>query len=103
MLAPRHIFFTALEGALLDPDSQSWAGASEALEELQRRRVPLVLVGAGTRAQMEPLRRKLEQGHPFITENGGGLFLPDGYFNVRLEGAHRVGRYFCAPFGRAYP
>ena len=48
------------------------------------------------------MRRKLQHGHPFLTESGGGLFIPDGYFNLRLEDATRVGRYFCVPFARAY-
>jgi mannosyl-3-phosphoglycerate phosphatase len=102
MLAPRHIIFTALEGALLDPHSKSWAAAVDGLEEIARRRVPIVIAGSGTRAQIDPLRRKIEHSHPFITENGGGLFLPDGYFALRLEGAARVARYFCVPFGRPY-
>ena len=37
--------------------------------------------------------------HPFVTERGGGLFLPDGYFSLHLEGAERTGRYFCRRFG----
>src|SRR5579862_5223369 len=102
MLAPRHIIFTALEGALLDPASKSWGPAADALAEIARRRVPLVLVTSGTRAQLEPLRSKIEHSHPFITESGGGLFLPDGYFSLRLEGASRVARYFCIPFARPY-
>ena len=102
MLAPRHIIFTALEGALLDPTSKSWAPAGDALDEIARRKVPWVLAGAGTCAQIDPLRRKLEHTHPFVTESGGGLFLPDGYFALRLEGAGRVARYFCVPFGRPY-
>jgi mannosyl-3-phosphoglycerate phosphatase len=46
------------------------------------------------------LRRKLQHGHPFLTESGAGLFIPDGYFNLRLEGATRCGRNFCVPFAR---
>lgn len=102
MLAPRQIIFTAVEGSLLDSATHSWAAAAEALGELARRLVPLVLVSRGTRAQLEPLRRKIEHTHPFITESGGALFLPDGYFALRLEGAVRAGRYFCVPFGRPY-
>jgi mannosyl-3-phosphoglycerate phosphatase family protein len=60
------------------------------------------LVSIGTRAELEPLRRKIEHGHPFITESGGGLFIPDGYFAKRLEGAVRHGRYFSVAFGRPY-
>ncbi len=102
MLAPRQIVFAAVEGSLLDSATHSWAAAAEALGELARRQVPLVLVSRGTRAQLEPLRRKIEHIHPFMTESGGALFLPDGYFALRLEGAVRAGRYFCMPFGRPY-
>jgi mannosyl-3-phosphoglycerate phosphatase family protein len=102
MLAPHHIIFTTLEGALLDAASGSWEAAGEALNEIERRHVPLILVTRHTRAQIEPLRRKIGHAHPFITENGGGLFIPDGYFSMHLEGAMRAARYFCVPFGRPY-
>lgn len=102
MLAPRHIFFAATEGTLLDPQSKSWRAAEPALEELARRRIPLILLTPGTRAQIEPLRGKLEHAHPFITESGGGLFLADGYFSLHLQGAIRVARYFCVPFGKSH-
>lgn len=102
MLAPRQVIFTAVEGALLDSGSGSWEPASEALSEIERQGVPLVLVSSRTRAQLEPLRRKIGHIYPFITENGGGLFIPDGYFSMHLENAFRTGRYFCVPFGRPY-
>ncbi len=102
MLAPRQVIFTAVEGALLDSGSLSWTAATDALAEIARRRVPMVLASHRTRAQVEPFRRKIEHSHPFITESGGGVFLPDGYFSLALEGAARAGRYFCAPFGRPY-
>jgi mannosyl-3-phosphoglycerate phosphatase family protein len=102
MLAPRHVIFTSVEGALLDSGLQSWAPAADALDEISRRRIPLILATHGTRAELEPFRRKIEHRHPFITEGGGGLFLPDGYFSLALAGAARAGRYFCVPFGKPY-
>jgi mannosyl-3-phosphoglycerate phosphatase len=102
MLPSTRIIFTGVEGALLDPKSQSWSAAAEALAEIDRRRVPLILCTSGTRAELEAFRTKIGHGHPFITESGGGLFLPDGYFNLKLQGATRVGRYFCVAFGRPY-
>ena len=102
LLAPRHLIFTALEGALLDPRTGSFAEAEEALSELDRRRIPLVLVTSRTRDEIEPLRRKLGHGHPFITESGGGIFSPDGYFNLKIPGARRSGRYLCVAMGRPY-
>jgi mannosyl-3-phosphoglycerate phosphatase len=103
MLAPRQIIFTAVDGALRD-DARGALGdaAAEALQVLARRGVPLVLATRGTRAQLEPLRRKIEHGHPFLTESGAGLFIPDGYFNLHLPGAVRAGRNFCVPFARSH-
>jgi mannosyl-3-phosphoglycerate phosphatase len=98
MLAPRAIIFTPSN--LLGSSSASVQAASDALFELERRKIPLVLSGRGTRAQIEAVRRRIEHGHPFITEGGGGLFIPDGYFSIRMEGAQRAGRYLCVPFGR---
>jgi mannosyl-3-phosphoglycerate phosphatase len=102
LLAPRHLIFTALEGALLDPRTGSFASAEEGLSELDRRHIPLVLVTSRTRDEIEPLRRKLGHGHPFITESGGGIFFPDGYFNVKIPDAKRAGRYLCVALGRPY-
>ena len=99
MLAPRVIIFTASD--LLGSPTHSAHLASEALVEIERRNIPLVLATRGTRTQIELLRRKLEHAHPFVTEGGGGLFIPDGYFALRLVGAKRAGRYFCVPFGRS--
>ncbi len=99
MLAPRVVIFTPSK--LLGSSSRLSQPAPEALNEIEGRNVPLVLSTSGTRAQLEPLRRKIGHAHPFITEGGGGLFIPDGYFALRLEGARRAGRYLCVPFGRS--
>jgi len=98
MLLPRVIIFTASN--LFGSSTRAASQGEEALAEIERRKIPLVLSTHDTRAQIEPLRRRIGHGHPFITEGGGGLFIPDGYFGIRLEGATRVGRYFCVPFGR---
>jgi mannosyl-3-phosphoglycerate phosphatase len=102
LLAPRHLIFTALEGALLDPRTGSFAAAEEALSEIDRHHIPLVLVTSRTRNEIEPLRRKLGHAHPFITESGGGIFFPDGYFNLKIPDAKRAGRYLCVALGRPY-
>ena len=85
---------------LLGSSRRGTLPASDALTEIERRNIPLILTTRDTRAQLELLRRKIGHGHPFITERGGGLFIPDGYFSLRLDGARRAGRYLCVPFGR---
>src|SRR5438309_10869471 len=69
---------------------------------LFRSGVPLIFVTSKTRAELEILRRKLSNAHPFVTERGGGIFIPEGYFNLHVEGAQRVARYHCVSFGRLY-
>jgi mannosyl-3-phosphoglycerate phosphatase family protein len=74
------VIFTDLDGTLLDHHTYSWAAARPALSEIRRRGVPLVFCTSKTRAELMPLRRRLRNAHPFITENGGGVFVPRGYF-----------------------
>jgi mannosyl-3-phosphoglycerate phosphatase len=102
LLAPRHLIFTALEGALVDSRSDSFAGAEEALSELERKKIAFVLLTSRTREEIEPLRRKMGHNHPFVTESGGGIFFPDGYFSLRIPGAVRTARYLSVAQGRPY-
>jgi mannosyl-3-phosphoglycerate phosphatase len=66
---------TDLDGTLLDHD-YSWDGARSALAEIDRLRIPLILTTSKTRAELLPLRKKLKNNWPFITENGGAVFFP---------------------------
>jgi mannosyl-3-phosphoglycerate phosphatase family protein len=102
LLAPRHLIFTALEGALTDPRTDSFAGAEEGIYELDRRKIAYILLTSRTREEIEPVRRKLSHNHPFVTENGGGIFFPDGYFSLRIPGVARVSRYLSIAQGRPY-
>jgi mannosyl-3-phosphoglycerate phosphatase len=77
-------------------------GAEEALHELERRQAPLVFASRGTRMEVEFVRRKLENRHPFITENGGGLFVPEGYFRQRIPDSETIRHYRRIPFARPY-
>jgi mannosyl-3-phosphoglycerate phosphatase len=102
LLAPRHLIFTALERALVDPRTDSYAGAEEALEELEQRKIAFILLTSRTREEVEPIRRKMGHNHPFVTENGGGIFFPDGYFSLRIPGVVRTARYLSIAQGRPY-
>ena len=79
------VIFTDLDGTLLEPGTYSWAPARPALRRLARLQVPLVFCSSKTRAEILFWRRRLHNDHPFISENGGGIFIPRGYF-PGLEG-----------------
>jgi predicted mannosyl-3-phosphoglycerate phosphatase (HAD superfamily) len=100
MFSPRQIIFTAVDDLFLNPTGEDWEAASDAFAKMGRQGIPLILCSSGTRVQIDPVRRTIQHGHPFMTESGSGLFIPDGYFNLRLEGATRTGRTFCVPFAR---
>jgi mannosyl-3-phosphoglycerate phosphatase len=102
MLPTGLILFTDLDGTLLDHRTFSWRAAEDALHEIERRRVPLVFCTSKTRAEVEFLRRKIGNAHPFISENGGGIFIPHGYFPQRMEGAVTVKTYHCIALARPY-
>jgi mannosyl-3-phosphoglycerate phosphatase family protein len=102
VLATRKILFTAFEGCLADAQSGSWAAAQVGIDELERRSVPWVIFSGLTRAQLDPIRRKLSHTGPFVSEHGGGLFVPQGYFPVRIEGQERSGNFQLLPLGKPY-
>ncbi len=72
------VIFSDLDGTLLDHHTYSYQPALPALEEIKRRGIPLVLCSSKTRAEMAPLHVELGLDAPMITENGGGVFAPEG-------------------------
>ncbi len=96
------VVVTDVDGTLLDHDTYSFAPAVPALQRLQAEDVPLILCSSKTRAEIEGLQKHLGIAHPFISENGGALFVPDGYFGFPLPGSRRIDGYQAIEFGRPY-
>jgi mannosyl-3-phosphoglycerate phosphatase len=99
---PQLIVFTDLDGTLLDAETYAFDASREALDALRARSVPLIPASSKTRAEIERLRADLDHHHPFIVENGGGMFIPKGYFDFPLEGAVLRGPYQVIEFGLPY-
>ena len=76
------VVFTDLDGTLLDPVSYSHEPALPALRMLRKHQIPLVFCSSKTRTEIEHYRRLLDNREPFVTENGGGIFIPEGYFDL---------------------
>lgn len=105
------IVITDLDGTLVDesrPVEVGFTPAMPALEKLKERGCPLVLCSSKTRAEMEWYRTQMGNEHPFVAENGGGVFVPRGYFRGLESGAlpgvipEPVGEYFLFRLGAAY-
>jgi mannosyl-3-phosphoglycerate phosphatase len=97
------VIFTDLDGTLLDPDSYSFEPAAPALDLVRRKGIPLVLSSSKTRAEIELYRRKLGNRHPFISENGGAVFIPGRYFSFRIPCDREVEDYCVLELGTFYP
>jgi mannosyl-3-phosphoglycerate phosphatase len=74
------IIFTDLDGTLLDY-SYSFDKARPALGLIKQKKVPLVLCSSKTKVELQYYRMKLDNRHPFVSENGGGIFIPRNYFS----------------------
>jgi mannosyl-3-phosphoglycerate phosphatase len=98
----RLVVFTDLDGTLLDHETYSYTPATEALDLLKRREIPLILCSSKTRAEIELLQVDLRLRHPFISENGGAVFMPRGYFPVTPEGTRNIEGYEAIEFGAPY-
>jgi len=95
-----HIIFTDLDGTLLDHDTYSFADAAPALRLLSQKRYPLVICTSKTRAEIEAVREKIGNADPFISENGGAVFIPRGYFTVPV--GRDCGDYLVIELGTPY-
>jgi mannosyl-3-phosphoglycerate phosphatase len=99
--APRPcVFFTDLDGTLLDEDTYDVAPARPGLDALRAHRIPLVLCSSKTRAEMETLADQLDLATPLIVENGGALVLPAGAVTTLPPGARHEGERVVLPLGR---
>lgn len=76
------VIFTDLDGTLLDHETYSFGPALPALNLIKEKCIPLVICSSKTLREIEWYRENLGNSHPFISENGGGIFIPSGYFDT---------------------
>ncbi len=79
------IIFTDLDGTLLDYSTYSFDAALPALKVLKEKNIPLVICSSKTKTEIEYYRKKLDNYRPFISENGGGIFIPKNYFKFKIQ------------------
>jgi mannosyl-3-phosphoglycerate phosphatase len=98
----RLLIFTDLDGTLLDADSYSFEQALPALEGIRKREIPLILCSSKTRSEIEIYQRKLRIHDPFISENGGAIYIPQGYFRRLPQGLKNKETYLVWELGTPY-
>ncbi len=96
------ILYTDLDGTLLDRETYSWEAARPAIERLRSQDVPVVFCTSKTRAEAEYWRTQVREGHPFIVENGGAVYVPRDYFHFPLKAGRQRDAYEVIEFGSPY-
>ncbi|WP_159931164.1 mannosyl-3-phosphoglycerate phosphatase [Oceanicoccus sp. KOV_DT_Chl] len=79
-----YLISTDLDGTLLDHHNYSWQAASEALQQLKIKSIPIVINTSKTAPEVLALQQQLAINDPFIVENGSAVFIhkQDARFNI---------------------
>jgi len=96
------VICTDLRGILTSDYGDVCSESLQILHHLEKLGIPTVLVSSKTRAEVEFYREKLALFHPFITENGGGTFIPTDYFSFPLLYSHINESYKTIEIGIPY-
>ena len=96
------LVFTDLDGTLLDHETCSFEPALPAIKTLKEKNIPLVFCTSKTRAEIEEVRLQLHNTHPFISENGGAIFVPKNYFFHKFKFTIEDSNYFIVELGTPY-
>jgi len=70
------LIFTDLDGTLLNHYDYSFDEAREALKQISKCKVPLIISTSKTFTEVVKLQKELGIREPFIVENGAGIFIP---------------------------
>lgn len=92
--------FTDLDGTLLDHHTYSFEEALPGLELLRQRSIPVVFCSAKTWAEQTVYRDALKIHDPFIVENGGAVFVEQGYFKQPHPFARSANGFDVLEFAR---
>ena len=96
------IVFSDLDGTLLDHDTYGYEPARPALGLIRSKRIPLILCSSKTRAEMAGIRQQLKLEDPFITENGGAIYVPHKTFPIKDSPFRAQGESQIIELGRPY-
>lgn len=102
MRLPSSVLYLSID-PFLPPHGKPAHGLNEFSAEMEHAGVPVVWVSSRNRFQLDAPLRAVGHNHPVIAEGACGVYIPEGYFNVRGEKAIRLGRFMCIPIAQPQP
>jgi len=96
------LVFSDIDGTLSDFNTYSIEPALPALDALKKNDIPLIICSSKTRAEIEKFRLQIGNTRPFISENGGAVFIPLDYFSYEFPYSRKDFTYMIIEFGIPY-
>lgn len=96
------VIYTDLDGTFLDHDSYSYQPLLPSLAILRRLGIPVIFCSSKTRAEIEALQLELKEHTPFVSENGGAVYIPQHFFDFSFEFDRQQHGYYVIEFGTPY-
>ncbi|NER81492.1 MAG: HAD-IIB family hydrolase [Leptolyngbya sp. SIO1D8] len=96
------IFFSDLDGTLLNAEDYNYAAALPVIEQLKARGIPVIPVTSKTRAEVETLIQQIGLTDPFVVENGSAIYIPRETCPFELPEGEDDGPYRVLGLGVAY-
>ena len=105
------ILYIAVDG-IIPVQGKAISGFDGFTAALDHAGIPSVWLTSRSRLQFDEPRRRLGHSHPFIAEDGCGIYVPADYFHLlpdvamtrgRKVSTLRLGRFTCIPIAEALP
>ncbi|MFQ5683516.1 MAG: HAD-IIB family hydrolase [Candidatus Binatia bacterium] len=93
------VIITDLDGTLLDQKTYSYKASLPVIEKLKSLRIPLILCSSKTQSEIVFLWQELGLKDPFISENGGAIYLLPNYFSFSIQGLEFIDGWAVITFG----
>ena len=99
MQKTQNIIFSDLDGTLIGHSTYSYKAALDTLSMVKKKKIPLIFCTSKTRAEIEKYRKELGIKDPFISENGGAIFVPKNYFGFKFPFSRQTPCYDIIEIG----
>jgi mannosyl-3-phosphoglycerate phosphatase len=98
------VVFSQIDEVLIERESSRLDDAATLLgQATESDRCAIVLVSTGTRAELELVRQRLRNRHPFVCEHGSAVMVPQRYFEFPIPHARAIAGFDAVEFARGYP
>jgi mannosyl-3-phosphoglycerate phosphatase len=95
------VIFSDIDGTILD-DKYSFEQTQPFIKRLDELKIPIVLVSSKTRREIQYYWEKLGLNTPFVSENGGGIFIPKHFFRNSPKNSKKIGHFEVIELGMSY-